>query len=176
MCHHDGYWMGFSNRSFYSPATLTDRHTGVALSWCPGRERGPTVWRYGKERGSSRRTGSVGWPHCLSNNPGPQFDLHQLTAPTPQVLSATGGHLTRNIYLHGKSSFHSSYGQIGECVCFDWSSTIGAAPGRGSCPIQRPLTFDLIYTDYHGLAHLHGAMGLAFPHYRYDHKFLNRPT
>ncbi|KAG7227783.1 hypothetical protein INR49_013577, partial [Caranx melampygus] len=48
-------------------------------------------------------------------------------------------------------------------------SLIGAAPGRGSCPVQRPLTFDLIYTDYHGLAHLHGAMGLAFQHYQYDH-------
>uniref|UniRef100_A0A671WGN4 alpha-1,6-mannosyl-glycoprotein 6-beta-N-acetylglucosaminyltransferase n=1 Tax=Sparus aurata TaxID=8175 RepID=A0A671WGN4_SPAAU len=45
-------------------------------------------------------------------------------------------------------------------------SLIGAAPGQGSCPIQRPLTFDLIYTDYHGLAHLQGAMGLAFLHYR----------
>ncbi|KAG7282781.1 hypothetical protein CRUP_029989 [Coryphaenoides rupestris] len=45
-------------------------------------------------------------------------------------------------------------------------SLIGAAPGRGSCPIQRPLPFDLIYTDYHGLAHLQGAMGLAFQHYQ----------
>lgn len=54
-------------------------------------------------------------------------------------------------------------------MCFScvWSSLIGAAPGRGSCPIQRPLTFDLIYTDYHGLAHLQGAMGLAFQHYQY---------
>lgn len=47
-------------------------------------------------------------------------------------------------------------------------SLIGAAPGRGSCPIQRPLTFDLIYTDYHGLAHLHATMGLAFTYYQYD--------
>uniref|UniRef100_A0A4W5P2K5 alpha-1,6-mannosyl-glycoprotein 6-beta-N-acetylglucosaminyltransferase n=1 Tax=Hucho hucho TaxID=62062 RepID=A0A4W5P2K5_9TELE len=45
-------------------------------------------------------------------------------------------------------------------------SVIGAAPGKGSCPIQRPLPFDLIYTDYHGLAHLQGAMGLAFQHYQ----------
>lgn len=49
-----------------------------------------------------------------------------------------------------------------------WSRLIGAAPGHGGCPIQRPLMFDLIYTDYHGLAHLHGAMGLAFNHYKYD--------
>lgn len=58
------------------------------------------------------------------------------------------------------------------CVC-DWSSLIGAAPGQGSCPIQRPLTFDLIYTDYHGLAHLQGTMGLAFLHYKYDHNFFS---
>uniref|UniRef100_A0A8C2Z798 alpha-1,6-mannosyl-glycoprotein 6-beta-N-acetylglucosaminyltransferase n=1 Tax=Cyclopterus lumpus TaxID=8103 RepID=A0A8C2Z798_CYCLU len=50
---------------------------------------------------------------------------------------------------------------------------IGAAPGRGSCPIQRPLTFDLIYTDYHGLAHLHGAMGLAFLHYQCRFRILD---
>lgn len=54
------------------------------------------------------------------------------------------------------------------------SSLIGVAPGRGSCPIQRPLSFDLIYTDYHGLAHLHGAMGPAFKHYQYEiHFFLS---
>ncbi|XP_040033363.2 alpha-1,6-mannosylglycoprotein 6-beta-N-acetylglucosaminyltransferase B isoform X2 [Gasterosteus aculeatus] len=52
-------------------------------------------------------------------------------------------------------------------------SLIGAAPGRGSCPIQRPLTFDLIYTDYHGLAHLHGAMGMAFPHYQCRFRILD---
>ncbi|KAK7919715.1 hypothetical protein WMY93_010999 [Mugilogobius chulae] len=49
---------------------------------------------------------------------------------------------------------------------------IDAAPGRGSCPIQSPLTFDLIYTDYHGLAHLQGAMGIAFRHYNRDYKTL----
>ncbi|XP_076616798.1 alpha-1,6-mannosylglycoprotein 6-beta-N-acetylglucosaminyltransferase B-like [Chaetodon auriga] len=52
-------------------------------------------------------------------------------------------------------------------------SLIGAAPGRGSCPIQRPLTFDLIYTDYHGLAHLQGAMGLAFLHYQCRFRILD---
>ncbi|XP_034563930.1 alpha-1,6-mannosylglycoprotein 6-beta-N-acetylglucosaminyltransferase B-like [Notolabrus celidotus] len=52
-------------------------------------------------------------------------------------------------------------------------SLIGAAPGRGSCPIQRPLTFDLIYTDYHGLAHLQGAMGLAFLHYKCRFRILD---
>uniref|UniRef100_A0A3Q4GWG9 alpha-1,6-mannosyl-glycoprotein 6-beta-N-acetylglucosaminyltransferase n=1 Tax=Neolamprologus brichardi TaxID=32507 RepID=A0A3Q4GWG9_NEOBR len=48
-----------------------------------------------------------------------------------------------------------------------------AAPGRGSCPIQRPLNFDLIYTDYHGLAHLQGAMGLAFKHYQCRFRILD---
>ncbi|KAF0025335.1 hypothetical protein F2P81_022216 [Scophthalmus maximus] len=52
-------------------------------------------------------------------------------------------------------------------------SLIGAAPGRGSCPIQWPLTFDLIYTDYHGLAHLQGAMGLAFQHYQCRFRILD---
>lgn len=58
--------------------------------------------------------------------------------------------------------------QYNKSVTTAVSSLIGAAPGRGSCPIQRPLPFDLIYTDYHGLAHLHGAMGLAFKYYQYD--------
>ncbi|XP_061912651.1 alpha-1,6-mannosylglycoprotein 6-beta-N-acetylglucosaminyltransferase B-like [Entelurus aequoreus] len=50
---------------------------------------------------------------------------------------------------------------------------IGAAPGRGSCPIKGPMTFDLIYTDYHGLAHLRGAMGLAFQHYQCRFRILD---
>nr|XP_057918272.1 alpha-1,6-mannosylglycoprotein 6-beta-N-acetylglucosaminyltransferase B-like [Doryrhamphus excisus] len=52
-------------------------------------------------------------------------------------------------------------------------SLIGAPPGRGSCPIKAPLTFDLIYTDYHGLAHLRGAMGLAFQHYQCRFRILD---
>ncbi|XP_059892565.1 alpha-1,6-mannosylglycoprotein 6-beta-N-acetylglucosaminyltransferase B-like [Gadus macrocephalus] len=52
-------------------------------------------------------------------------------------------------------------------------SLIGAAPGGGSCPIQRPLPFDLIYTDYHGLAHLQGAMGLTFQHYQCRFRILD---
>uniref|UniRef100_A0A3Q1IY38 alpha-1,6-mannosyl-glycoprotein 6-beta-N-acetylglucosaminyltransferase n=1 Tax=Anabas testudineus TaxID=64144 RepID=A0A3Q1IY38_ANATE len=52
-------------------------------------------------------------------------------------------------------------------------TVIGAAPGRGSCPVQRPLTFDLIYTDYHGLVHLQGAMGLAFQHYKCRFRILD---
>ncbi|XP_036399328.1 alpha-1,6-mannosylglycoprotein 6-beta-N-acetylglucosaminyltransferase B-like [Megalops cyprinoides] len=52
-------------------------------------------------------------------------------------------------------------------------SLIGAAPGRGSCPIQRPLPFDLLYTDYHGLAHLQGVMGLSFQHYQCRFRILD---
>ncbi|MGH0148217.1 UNVERIFIED_CONTAM: hypothetical protein FKN15_021585 [Acipenser sinensis] len=43
---------------------------------------------------------------------------------------------------------------------------IGAPPGKGSCPIQVPLPFDLLYTDYHGLAQLQACMGLSFNQYR----------
>ncbi|KAM8877823.1 alpha-1,6-mannosylglycoprotein 6-beta-N-acetylglucosaminyltransferase B-like [Synchiropus picturatus] len=52
-------------------------------------------------------------------------------------------------------------------------SLIGAAPGHGSCPIQAPLTFDIIYTDYHGLTHLQGAMGLSFQHYKCRFRILD---
>uniref|UniRef100_A0A3B5KVU5 alpha-1,6-mannosyl-glycoprotein 6-beta-N-acetylglucosaminyltransferase n=1 Tax=Xiphophorus couchianus TaxID=32473 RepID=A0A3B5KVU5_9TELE len=38
---------------------------------------------------------------------------------------------------------------------------------------SRPLTFDLIYTDYHGLAHLRRAMGLAFQHYQCRFRILD---
>ncbi|XP_037546794.1 alpha-1,6-mannosylglycoprotein 6-beta-N-acetylglucosaminyltransferase B-like [Nematolebias whitei] len=67
---------------------------------------------------------------------------------------------------------------LGHDVTFSTSqqqlrSLIGAAPGRGSCPIQRPLTFDLIYTDYHGLAFLQGTMGLAFQHYQCRFRILD---
>ncbi|XP_069036807.1 alpha-1,6-mannosylglycoprotein 6-beta-N-acetylglucosaminyltransferase B-like isoform X2 [Lepisosteus oculatus] len=52
-------------------------------------------------------------------------------------------------------------------------SLIGAAPGKGSCPIQSPLPFDLLYTDYHGLAQLQAAMGLSFHHYRCRYRVLD---
>ncbi|KAI1896246.1 hypothetical protein AGOR_G00092830 [Albula goreensis] len=52
-------------------------------------------------------------------------------------------------------------------------SLIGAVPGKGSCPILRPLPFDLLYTDYHGLAHLQGAMGLSFQHYQCRFRILD---
>ncbi|MBN3322109.1 MGT5B acetylglucosaminyltransferase, partial [Atractosteus spatula] len=52
-------------------------------------------------------------------------------------------------------------------------SLIGAAPGKGSCPIQSPLPFDLLYTDYHGLAQLQAAMGLSFHHYQCRYRVLD---
>lgn len=89
---------------------------------------------------------------------------HNLTFSTSQQ------HLHRlplvTFHWHRNDSYYSSAQRWTIQNC-DRSSLIGAPPGRGSCPIQRPLTFDLIYTDYHGLAHLHRAMGLAFLHYQY---------
>uniref|UniRef100_A0A4W3HKI0 alpha-1,6-mannosyl-glycoprotein 6-beta-N-acetylglucosaminyltransferase n=1 Tax=Callorhinchus milii TaxID=7868 RepID=A0A4W3HKI0_CALMI len=38
-------------------------------------------------------------------------------------------------------------------------SLIGASPGKGNYPVLVPLPFDLVYTDYHSLGHLHGNMG-----------------
>ncbi|XP_058140774.1 alpha-1,6-mannosylglycoprotein 6-beta-N-acetylglucosaminyltransferase B [Dasypus novemcinctus] len=45
-------------------------------------------------------------------------------------------------------------------------SNLGVPPGRGSCPLTVPLTFDLIYTDYHGLQQMRQHMGLSFRKYR----------
>lgn len=89
----------------------------------------------------------------------------------PHSTSCTGWHrrLATRLSSSVCAKYYNTTKRVGSCgVTTAVSSLIGAAPGRGSCPIQRPLTFDLIYTDYHGLAHLHGAMGLAFKHYQYD--------
>ncbi|XP_032900509.1 alpha-1,6-mannosylglycoprotein 6-beta-N-acetylglucosaminyltransferase B isoform X1 [Amblyraja radiata] len=45
-------------------------------------------------------------------------------------------------------------------------SFLGVPPGRGSCPLTEPLTFDLIYTDYHGLQQMKQHMGLSFKKYK----------
>ncbi|XP_055510202.1 alpha-1,6-mannosylglycoprotein 6-beta-N-acetylglucosaminyltransferase B-like isoform X2 [Leucoraja erinacea] len=45
-------------------------------------------------------------------------------------------------------------------------SFLGVPPGRGSCPLTGPLTFDLIYTDYHGLQQMKQHMGLSFKKYK----------
>uniref|UniRef100_H3AJR5 alpha-1,6-mannosyl-glycoprotein 6-beta-N-acetylglucosaminyltransferase n=1 Tax=Latimeria chalumnae TaxID=7897 RepID=H3AJR5_LATCH len=45
-------------------------------------------------------------------------------------------------------------------------SLIGAPPGKGSCPLRAPLPYDLVYTDYHGLAQLHGLTRVSFEEYK----------
>ncbi|XP_051889290.1 alpha-1,6-mannosylglycoprotein 6-beta-N-acetylglucosaminyltransferase B [Pristis pectinata] len=45
-------------------------------------------------------------------------------------------------------------------------SFLGVPPGRGSCPLTGPLTFDIIYTDYHGLQQMKQHMGLSFKKYK----------
>lgn len=136
--------------------------SGSALSWCIGRKCWPAIWSHGEKRGSSGWTSSVGWPQCLSDSPGPQPDPQHFTASAAQV-----GIVTSPIQFWKNTTKQQKKG-CGCAVTNAVFSLIGAAPGRGSCPIQRPLNFDLIYTDYHGLAHLHAAMGLAFTHYQWD--------
>ncbi|XP_066442491.1 alpha-1,6-mannosylglycoprotein 6-beta-N-acetylglucosaminyltransferase B [Eleutherodactylus coqui] len=45
-------------------------------------------------------------------------------------------------------------------------SFLGVPPGRGNCPLTEPLSFDLIYTDYHGMQQMKQHMGLSFRKYR----------
>ncbi|XP_072414567.1 alpha-1,6-mannosylglycoprotein 6-beta-N-acetylglucosaminyltransferase B-like isoform X1 [Chiloscyllium punctatum] len=45
-------------------------------------------------------------------------------------------------------------------------SFLGVPPGRGSCPLTAPLSFDIIYTDYHGLQQMKQNMGLSFKKYK----------
>ncbi|XP_077107964.1 alpha-1,6-mannosylglycoprotein 6-beta-N-acetylglucosaminyltransferase B [Ranitomeya variabilis] len=45
-------------------------------------------------------------------------------------------------------------------------SYLGVPPGRGNCPLTEPLSFDLIYTDYHGMQQMKQHMGLSFRKYR----------
>jgi len=51
------------------------------------------------------------------------------------------------------------------CSFFTFRS-LGVPPGRGSCPLIGPLSFDLIYTDYHGLQQMKQHMGLSFRQHR----------
>ncbi|CAB1312272.1 unnamed protein product [Coregonus sp. 'balchen'] len=91
--------------------------------------------------------------HRIRENTTKTTSLQKRVLLYPGVLSGGAGQRFGAMVDRG--------GPLGELV-----HVIGAAPGKGSCPIQRPLPFDLIYTDYHGLAHLQGAMGLAFQHYQ----------
>ncbi|XP_035521951.1 alpha-1,6-mannosylglycoprotein 6-beta-N-acetylglucosaminyltransferase B-like [Morone saxatilis] len=105
------------------------------------------------------------YPGALAGNVGQRFE----------AMVETGGPLGELVQWADLSACLTI---LGHNLTFSTSqhqlhSLIGAAPGRGSCPIQRPLTFDLIYTDYHGLAHLHAAMGLAFLHYQCRFRILD---
>ncbi|KPP61217.1 alpha-1,6-mannosylglycoprotein 6-beta-N-acetylglucosaminyltransferase B-like [Scleropages formosus] len=104
----------------------------------------------------------------------------------PGVLAGAGGQrLARMVEKGGPlgelvqwADISASFFILGHKLTFTISqdhlhSLIGAAPGRGSCPIQGPIPFDLIYTDYHGLAHLRGAMGLSFQHYQCRFRILD---
>ena len=105
-----------------------------------------------------------------------QHQLHRWRLPLDPPAADCWFHLKQNdiVYMHFKSFDCNDEG--GKLMVWCVSSLIGAAPGRGSCPIQRPLPFDLVYTDYHGLAHLQGAMGLAFQHYQYISTITNIQT
>ncbi|XP_075920933.1 alpha-1,6-mannosylglycoprotein 6-beta-N-acetylglucosaminyltransferase B-like isoform X1 [Petromyzon marinus] len=47
----------------------------------------------------------------------------------------------------------------------DLKRLVAVPPGKGSCPITTPLPFDLVYTDYLGLAQMSRNMGLSFRAY-----------
>ncbi|MFT7814875.1 alpha-1,6-mannosylglycoprotein 6-beta-N-acetylglucosaminyltransferase B-like [Arapaima gigas] len=104
----------------------------------------------------------------------------------PGVLAGPGGQRLAKMVAKGGplgelvqwADISASFFILGHNLTFTISqahllSLIGAAPGRGSCPIQRPIPFDLIYTDYHGLVHLRGAMGLSFQHYQCRFRILD---
>ncbi|XP_056286643.1 alpha-1,6-mannosylglycoprotein 6-beta-N-acetylglucosaminyltransferase B-like isoform X3 [Pseudoliparis swirei] len=110
---------------------------------------------------ASRQMRVLLYPGALAGKGGPRFEaLVDRGGPLGELVQWAD--LSACLTILGHNLTFSTSQQL-------LHSLIGAAPGRGSCPIRRPLTFDLIYTDYHGLAHLHGAMGLAFLHYQYNH-------
>ncbi|KAJ7984537.1 hypothetical protein DPEC_G00355830 [Dallia pectoralis] len=105
------------------------------------------------------------YPGVLSGGAGQRFgDMVNRGGPLGELVQWAD--LSASLYVLGHNvTFTTSQHHL--------RSVIGAAPGRGSCPIQRPLTFDLIYTDYHGLTHFQGAMGLAFQHYQCRFRILD---
>ncbi|XP_028286205.1 alpha-1,6-mannosylglycoprotein 6-beta-N-acetylglucosaminyltransferase B-like [Parambassis ranga] len=123
-----------------------------------------------KMRQSSNKTVSTQmrvllYPGALAGNVGQHFEaMVERGGPLGELVQWADLSVCLTILGHDLT-FSTSKHQL--------HSLIGAAPGRGSCPIQRPLTFDLIYTDYHGLAHLQGAMGLAFQHYQCRFRILD---
>uniref|UniRef100_A0A673BWD7 alpha-1,6-mannosyl-glycoprotein 6-beta-N-acetylglucosaminyltransferase n=1 Tax=Sphaeramia orbicularis TaxID=375764 RepID=A0A673BWD7_9TELE len=130
----------------------------------PGRNRSALVWHQKLKSHTERvRTNQVYACVCfctmsrfqaMVDRGGPLGELVQW-ADLGASLTILGHNVTLSISQHRLHRFMSN------------------SPGRGGCPIQRPLTFDLIYTDYHGLAHLQGAMGLAFLHYKCRYRILD---
>ncbi|KAM6897489.1 alpha-1,6-mannosylglycoprotein 6-beta-N-acetylglucosaminyltransferase B-like [Xenentodon cancila] len=119
---------------------------------------------------SDRNTGSTQmkvllYPGALAGSVGQQFEMMvERGGPLGELVQWADLSACLTVLGHNLT-FSSSQHQL--------HRLIGAAPGRGSCPIQGPLTFDLIYTDYHGLAHLQGAMGMAFQHYQCRFRILD---
>lgn len=114
---------------------------------------------------ASRQMRVLLYPGALAGKGGPRFEaLVDRGGPLGELVQWAD--LSACLTILGHNLTFSTSQQL-------LHSLIGAAPGRGSCPIRRPLTFDLIYTDYHGLAHLHGAMGLAFLHYQCRFRILD---
>ncbi|KAI3365660.1 hypothetical protein L3Q82_010734 [Scortum barcoo] len=152
---------------------VLSNNSGPAIKFIRSRvERMSDRWTQAglRMKQSSNMTGSTQmrvllYPGALAGSVGQRFE----------AMVETGGPLGELVQWADLSACLTI---LGHNLTFSTSqhqlhSLIGAAPGRGSCPIQRPLTFDLIYTDYHGLAHLQGAMGLAFLHYKCHFRILD---
>ncbi|XP_041672349.1 alpha-1,6-mannosylglycoprotein 6-beta-N-acetylglucosaminyltransferase B-like [Cheilinus undulatus] len=121
--------------------------------------------RQSKNKTVSNRMRVLLYPGTLSGSVGQRFEaLVNRGGPLGELVQWADLSACLTILGHNLT-FSTSQEQL--------HSLIGAAPGKGSCPIQRPLIFDLIYTDYHGLSHLQGAMGLAFLHYKCRFRILD---
>ncbi|XP_010784717.1 alpha-1,6-mannosylglycoprotein 6-beta-N-acetylglucosaminyltransferase B-like [Notothenia coriiceps] len=161
-------------RTTLSPLHAAIRNnSGPAVTFIRSRvERMSERWKQAavRMRQSSNQTDSTQmkvllYPGALAGSAGQRFEaLVERGGPLGELVQWADLSASLTILGHNLT-FSTSQQQL--------HSLIGAAPGRGSCPIQRPLTFDLIYTDYHGLAHLQGAMGLAFLHYQCRFRILD---
>ncbi|XP_061089090.1 alpha-1,6-mannosylglycoprotein 6-beta-N-acetylglucosaminyltransferase B-like, partial [Conger conger] len=140
---------------------MRSRMEGLAARWSVAGER----MRLRVSHRAPRRLRVLLYPGILAGGAGQRFE----------EMLEQGGPLGELVQWADVST---SLFILGHNVTFTISQTrllslIGAAPGRGSCPILRPLPFDLLYTDYHGLAHLQGAMGLSFQHYQCRFRILD---
>ncbi|XP_064178353.1 alpha-1,6-mannosylglycoprotein 6-beta-N-acetylglucosaminyltransferase B-like [Anguilla rostrata] len=140
---------------------MRSRIEGLAARW---REAGESM-RLRIPHGAARRLRVLLYPGILAGGTGQRFE-ETLERGGPLGELVQWADVSAAIFVLGHNlTFAASQTRL--------LSLIGAAPGRGSCPILRPLPFDLIYTDYHGLAHLQGAMGLSFQHYQCRFRILD---